>query len=80
MKSVTLSYYAALREARGRDGEVLATSSGTLLELYEELRARHAFPLPAHMLQVAVNDEFARWDDPVQEGDRVVFIAPVAGG
>lgn len=80
MKSVTLNYYAALREVRGHDRETIETAAETLLELYEELRARHAFPLPASVLQVAVNDEFARWEQPVADGDLVVFIAPVAGG
>ncbi|MFP4624450.1 MAG: MoaD/ThiS family protein [Gemmatimonadota bacterium] len=80
MKTVTLNYFAALREARGQSSETIETGSDTLLDLYEELRARHAFPLPASALQVAVNDDFAEWDRRVEEGDRVVFIAPVAGG
>jgi molybdopterin synthase sulfur carrier subunit len=32
------------------------------------------------MLKVAVNEEFAAWDQPLAGGDRVVFIPPVAGG
>jgi len=32
------------------------------------------------MLKVAVNEEFAAWDRPLADGDRVVFIPPVAGG
>jgi molybdopterin converting factor small subunit len=32
------------------------------------------------MLRVAVNDEFCEWSAPLQPGDRVVFIPPVAGG
>ena len=29
---------------------------------------------------VVVNEEFAEWDTPIGDGDRVVFIPPVAGG
>jgi len=32
------------------------------------------------MLKVAVNEEFAAWDRELADGDRVVFIPPVAGG
>jgi molybdopterin synthase sulfur carrier subunit len=32
------------------------------------------------MLRVAVNDEFGDWSQELADGDRVVFIPPVAGG
>jgi molybdopterin converting factor small subunit len=32
------------------------------------------------MLKVAVNADFADWSRPLQAGDAVVFIPPVAGG
>jgi len=32
------------------------------------------------MLRVAVNEEFSDWQRPLEDGDRVVFIPPVAGG
>jgi molybdopterin converting factor small subunit len=32
------------------------------------------------MLRVAVNESFSDWSRPLAEGDRVVFIPPVAGG
>jgi molybdopterin synthase sulfur carrier subunit len=56
------------------------TSAYTVVDLYEELKARYAFPLPVESLRVAVNDEFAQWQREVREGDRIAFIAPVAGG
>jgi molybdopterin converting factor small subunit len=45
-----------------------------------ELRQRHGLALPQSLLRVAVNDEFCDWERPLVEGDRVVFIPPVAGG
>ena len=79
-KSVTLDYYAVLREVRKKERETVSTAARTMLDLYEELRALHAFPLPFDAMRVAVNDEFTTWEQEIQEGDRVVFIAPVAGG
>jgi sulfur-carrier protein len=78
--TIHVQYFAALREQAGRAGETLATGSGTAAELYDELRTRHGLGLPRSMLKVAVNEEFAAWDRPLADGDRVVFIPPVAGG
>lgn len=80
MKTVHVHYYAVLREQAGRSTEELATSAATPAELYEELRTRHGLALPRDMLRVAINEEFGEWSRPLQSGDRVVFIPPVAGG
>jgi molybdopterin converting factor subunit 1 len=78
--TIHVQYFAALREQAGRGGETLETGSRTAAELYDDLRARYGLGLPRSMLKVAVNDEFATWDRPLADGDRVVFIPPVAGG
>jgi molybdopterin converting factor subunit 1 len=80
MKNLTVQYFAILREQRGLTSEKLATSAGSPSALYEELRARHDFTLPADRVRAAVNDEFVGGDAPLRDGDRVVFIPPVAGG
>ena len=77
---VKLQYYALLREQAGRSEEQYSTSARTARELYAELRHRYLFTLPADMLRVAVNVEFADWSQPLAEGDAIVFIPPVAGG
>jgi molybdopterin converting factor subunit 1 len=80
MRQVQVRYFAALREQAGVSEEQLETTAATPAELYEELRARHGMQLPAAMLRVAVNEEFVDWSRPLESGDRVVFIPPVAGG
>jgi molybdopterin converting factor small subunit len=79
-KSVTVDYFAIFREVCGQDRETVSTRAATLAELYEELKAHHHFPLPLETLRAAVDDEFAPWGREVQDGDRVAFLAPVAGG
>lgn len=80
MITLHVSYFAILREQRGLSQETLTTSAATPAALYEELRVRHAFSLPAARVRAAVNDEFVASDAPLREGDRVVYIPPVAGG
>lgn len=80
MITLTVQYFALLREQRGLNEENLATTAPTPAALYDELRARHGFTLPRDRVRAAVNDAFVREDVPLRDGDRVVFIPPVAGG
>jgi molybdopterin-guanine dinucleotide biosynthesis protein A len=79
-KTVRVQYYAILREQANRSEETLDTGASTPAELYDELRRRHPFQLAQAQLKVALNSEFADWQTPLQHGDTVVFIPPVAGG
>ena len=80
MKKVRVQYFAVLREQRGRGEETCETQAATPLDLYDELRARHHFTLPPERIRAAINDEFAAPGAALRDGDRVVFIPPVAGG
>lgn len=79
-REVRVQYFAILREQAGRGSEALATTAATPAELYDELRGLRGLALPRAMLRVAVNEEFCDWDRPLEDGDHVVFIPPVAGG
>jgi molybdenum cofactor guanylyltransferase len=79
-KTVRVQYYAILREQAGTREETLDTSAVTPADLYAELRQRHSFQLAPSQLKVALNSEFGDWQTPLQHGDTVVFIPPVAGG
>ena len=76
---IRIEYFAVLREHVGRAQEELSTTAATVAELYAELDQRYAFPALGRV-KVAVNDEFRDWTAPLQDGDFVVFIPPVAGG
>lgn len=77
--SVTVLYFASLRDAAGVDSEQMPRPA-SLGELYDALRARHGFALGRERLRVAVDGAFAQWTDPVREGAEVAFIPPVSGG
>ena len=79
-RTVQIEYYALLREQAGRSRENRLSAAPDAARLYEELAAEHGFTLGRDHLRVAINDEFADWHAPLRDGDRVVFIPPVAGG
>ena len=79
-RTVHVQYFALLREQAGTTRETLTTPARNPRELYDALRLRHPFTLDAELLRVAVNGEFGDWQQPLAEGDTVVFIPPVAGG
>ena len=72
-------YFASLRDAAGMDSERVERPE-SLVALYEMLRLRHGFALAHERLRVAVNGEFARWEDGVSDGAEIAFIPPVSGG
>jgi molybdopterin synthase sulfur carrier subunit len=79
-RTVHVQYFAVLREQAGRSSEEIQTVATDPEGLYEELRQLRGLSVPRSMLRVAVNEEFSDWQRPLVDGDRVVFIPPVAGG
>lgn len=77
--SVSVLYFASLREAAGVAGERVDRPD-SLAQLYQELRSKYGFKLPPEKLRVAVDGEFCSWDAPVEEGAEIAFIPPVSGG
>ena len=77
--SVTVLYFASLRDAAGIGSEVLDRPA-SLTALYEILRARHGFALTPDKLRVAVDGAFSDWNAAVSDGDEIAFIPPVSGG
>lgn len=80
MATVTLLYFASLRDAAGVAGETFETAATDLRALYDELRTRHGFSLPVERIRVAVDGAFSRLEDAVADGSEVAFIPPVSGG
>jgi molybdopterin synthase sulfur carrier subunit len=80
MARVRVLYFAGLRDAARVGEETVDTRAPDLHALYAELQARHRLPFPQRQLRVAVDGDFARWDDAVRDGTDIAFIPPVSGG
>ncbi len=79
-KTVTVSYFAQLRELTGTSSENIRTESTTPAGLFEEIRAKHSISLKRKGMMVAINGDFTDWTHPLKDGEEIVFIPPVAGG
>jgi molybdopterin converting factor small subunit len=75
-----ISWFGMLAERRGLAEERVSSSATTPMELYTELDAEHRLGLAAKDLRAAVNDEFAAWNHPLVDGDRIAFLPPMSGG
>ena len=77
---IEVHLYAQLREQAGLETTQVTTAAASVADLYEELRRKFDFSLRAESMRVALNDSFCSWNDRLQNGDRVTFVPPVAGG
>ena len=77
--TVTIRYFAVLRERRGTDTESMSVPQGcTLAELYHQV-----FPPGPHgslPIAYARNEEYASSEDVISDGDEIVFLPPLGGG
>lgn len=82
---IRVLYFASLREQLGVDAEDVEPSAGvTVAELRAYLRRRgepwrQALAEEQRVL-TAVNQEMARADSAIADGDEVAFFPPVTGG
>lgn len=77
--SITVLYFASLRDAAGVASETLPVPD-SLPALYDLLRERHGFALGRERLRVAMDGEFVDWNARPRDGAEVAFIPPVSGG
>lgn len=76
--SISVKFFARLREAVGRDSQVIAAAQARTA--HEAWRiAAAGVEMPAGTL-IAINQEYARLDQPLHDGDEVAFFPPVTGG
>ncbi|HEY2703182.1 MAG TPA: molybdopterin converting factor subunit 1 [Candidatus Dormibacteraeota bacterium] len=80
--TVQVLLFARLRElAAERSLELTVPTGATVRSVWDAAVERHPRLRGGDAgVRVAVNEEYAGWDDPVRSGDSVAFIPPVAGG
>lgn len=83
MADVTVLYFAATRDLVGR-GEERMTLPASVTDIGAfKAHLERAVPALAGRLgsvRIACNEQFAREDDPVADGDVLALVPPVAGG
>ncbi len=78
--TLTVEYYAKLRQDAGTAQATVTTRSVTLAGLWEECRFQHNLSLKLPSVKPAVNNSFTPWDYQLQPDDLVAFMPPFAGG
>lgn len=80
--SITVRYFAALRERMGTDEEVIDAPAGTAAELVAWLVARddQADALAHPSTRLIVNDEIVSREHALSSGDVIAFCPPFSGG
>jgi molybdopterin synthase sulfur carrier subunit len=84
MKTVTVRYFAAIREAIGQSDERVSTDAPTLAALRDQLIARggpHAQALArGKAMRVALDHVMTDESAPLPDGCEAAFFPPVTGG
>ena len=78
--NLKICYFGLLAERRGLSEEWKNTHAHTAAELYAELDSLHRLGLSTADFRVAVNDEFAAWEQLLAENDSIAFLPPMSGG
>lgn len=80
--TLTVLYFAAVRDLVGLEAETMSVEAGTTVaDLAGMLEAKHAALTGAwSSVRFARNEEFVGRDERLADGDVVALIPPVAGG
>jgi sulfur-carrier protein len=84
MPTISIKYFASVREALSSSGESLQTSAATVAALRDELIARGGVFAQVlargQALRIALNHTMTEEDALLSEGCEVAFFPPVTGG
>lgn len=76
--SIKIKLFASLREKLGKESvSIDATAGLTVRDAWNQATGNIEYPVNT---LCAINMDYARPDDPVDDGDEVAFFPPVTGG
>lgn len=76
--TITVKYFAVLREQAGKAEETLSYKAGmTPRHIWSEVMQGQAMP---QNLKVAINLDYSQPDSELEDGDEVAFFPAVTGG
>lgn len=78
--TVTVRYFAKLKEESGTAIEAIETNARTVGDLWVELMDKHPFTLGPPLVLAAQADEFCDWDAQLIPGQELALMPPVSGG
>jgi molybdopterin converting factor small subunit len=79
-KEVHVQYVALFRDQTGKSQEAIKTDAPNAIELYAQIQHTYKLPLSSRHVKIAINDVFCDGQTPLQQGDRIIFLPPAAGG
>lgn len=78
---ITVLAFASVQEALGVHQEQLDyIANETAAEAFTRWQQQYECEVNPAGIRVAINETFRPWDTPLNAGDEVAFIPPVAGG
>jgi molybdopterin synthase sulfur carrier subunit len=77
---VKVKWFAAYREATETASERVETTAVNAVDLFQQMKLKHAGLAQYNAAMVAINDEMVSLNTSISEGDEVLFFPPVAGG
>jgi sulfur-carrier protein len=78
---VTVRLFARLRDLAGSELSREVTPGTTVAALWQDLTTEFPDFAPyARSISAAVNEDYARMDRTLADGDEVAFLPPVSGG
>ena len=84
MKTITIRYFASIREVLGTGSESLQTAVATVGALRAELMGKSEAAAQAlaegRAVRMALNQDICDADAVLSNGDEVAFFPPVTGG
>jgi len=78
--SITVEYYAKLKQDAGMDKTTVTTQSISIAGLWEECRFKHNLSLKLPSVKPAANNIFVDWAYELKPNDTIAFMPPFAGG